>query len=252
VVRRIHHVGIVVARLTDAYPFYRDTLELPLFREATLKDQGVRAALLGAGETEIELLEPLEPTTGVARFLARHGEGLHHLCFDVPSVAATLAAFGRRGVELIDTIPRPGLAGQIAFLHPRACAGVLVELATPTEAVAVSSSPLELKRLVIGAQDPRRTADLFQALFALSEVAMNGGSRIMLAAGQGALLMVPAGEVGGTEGMVALSFVAEQFAALTARCDRAGVKLLRGTGEVTIEPESSHGVHLHISRHRFP
>jgi methylmalonyl-CoA/ethylmalonyl-CoA epimerase len=253
VVRRIHHVGIVVTRLVDAYGFYQDTLGLPLLREATLEDQGVRAALLGAGETEIELLEPLHPATGVARFLARRGEGLHHLCFDVPDVEATLATFAQRGVELIDTTPRRGLAGRIAFLHPRAGAGVLVELATPTEeAAAVAASPLQLKRLVIGARDPRRTAALFQGLFALSEVAMNGGPRILLAAGQGALLMVPVDEVGGTEGMVALSFVAEQFAALTDRCDRAGVKFLRGTGEVTIEPVSSHGVHLHISRYRFP
>jgi methylmalonyl-CoA/ethylmalonyl-CoA epimerase len=253
VVRRIHHVGIVVSRLTEAYKFYRETLRLPLLREATLPDQGVRAALLGAGETEIELLEPLDPSTGVARFLARRGEGLHHLCFDVASVEATLAAFEQRGVELIDTTPRSGLAGRVAFLHPRACAGVLVELATPSqEAATTAPSPLQLKRLVVGTRDPRRTAALFQALFALSEVAMNGGRRIMLAAGQGALLMVPADEVGGTEGMVALSFVAEQFPALTDRCHDAGVKFLRGTGEVTIEPVSSHGVHLHISRYRFP
>jgi methylmalonyl-CoA/ethylmalonyl-CoA epimerase len=253
VVRRIHHVGVAVSRLADAYQFYRDTLGLPLLKEATLEAQGVRAALLGAGETEVELLEPLDPASGVARFLARRGEGLHHLCFDVPGLEGALAAFTQRGVELIDTAPRPGLAGRIAFLHPRACAGVLVELATPPEeAAGVSSSPLELKRIVIGARDPRRTADRFQELFALSERAMNGGPRILLAAGQGALLMVPADEVGGAEGMVALSFVAEQFAALTDRCNGAGVKLLRGTGEVTIDPVSSHGVHLHISRYRFP
>jgi methylmalonyl-CoA/ethylmalonyl-CoA epimerase len=253
VVRRIHHVGIVVRRLAEAYRFYRDTLELPVLTEATLPDQGVRAALLGAGETEVELLEPLDPTRGIARFLARHGEGLHHLCFDVPDVEATMAGLAQRGVDLIDAAPRPGLAGRIAFLHPRACAGLLVELATPTaEAPTVAASPLQLKRLVVGARDPRRTADLFQTLFALSEVTMNGGGRIMLAAGQGALLVVPAGDVGGTEGMVALSFVADQFAALADRCHRTGVKFLRGSGEVTIEPVSSHGVHLHISRYRFP
>jgi hypothetical protein len=137
-------------------------------------------------------------------------------------------------------------------LHPRACAGILVELATPDGVEATAASPLQLKRLVIGAREPKRTVDLFQGLFALPEVTMNEGPRTMLAVGPGALLVVPAGEVGGIEGLVALSFVAEEFPALTEACDRAGVRLLRGTGEVTIEPISSHGVHLHISRHRFP
>ncbi len=251
-VRRIHHVGIVVRRLAEAYRFYRDTLGLPLLREAELPDQGVRAALLAAGESEVELLEPVDPGGGVARFLARRGEGLHHFCFDTPAIDAALARLGDRGVELIDTAPRPGLAGRIAFLHPRACAGVLIELAAPAGESGPRRAPLDLKRLVIGAAEPKRTADLFRSLFGLHEVAINGGARTMLAVGQGALLVVPAEEVGGTEGLVALSLVAEPFDALIDACDRARVKLLRGTGEVTVDPESSHGVHLHISRYRFP
>ena len=130
-VRRIHHVGIVVKRLADAYPFYRDTLGLPVVKEAELSDQGVRAALLAAGDSEIELLEPLDRDNGIGRFLARRGEGLHHVCFDVVDVAASLRDLSARQVALLDAAPRPGLAGRIAFLHPKACAGVLVELATP-------------------------------------------------------------------------------------------------------------------------
>jgi methylmalonyl-CoA/ethylmalonyl-CoA epimerase len=252
VMRRIHHVGIVVKSLEAAYPFYRDTLGLPLLKEATLVDQGVRAALLGAGESEIELLEPLDPTNGVGRFLGKHGEGLHHLCFET-DVDRTLERLKNRGVELLDTVPRPGLAGRVAFLHPRACAGVLVELATPPAGThVVPAAPLDLKRLVIGSREPRQTARLFQSLFDLEEVAMNGGPRTMLAVGQGAILVVPAEEVGGIEGMVALSLVAQDFGDLMSRCDRANLRCLRGTGEVTIEPASSHGVHLHISRYRFP
>jgi len=91
VMRRIHHVGVVVKQISEAYRFYRDVLELPLLKERTIEDQGVRAALLAAGDTEIELLEPLSPSTGVARFLARHGEGLHHLCFETADVSASLA-----------------------------------------------------------------------------------------------------------------------------------------------------------------
>jgi methylmalonyl-CoA epimerase len=252
-VRRIHHVAVVVARLAEAYEFYGETLGLPVVAEAVIADQGVRAALLAAGESEIELLEPLEPDSGIGRFLARRGEGLHHLCFETPDVDAALTDLRARGVELLDTTPRPGLAGRIAFLHPRACAGVLVELATPAGAAAPRHhAPLDLKRLVIGARDPRRTAHVYQSLFRLPEVPINGGARTMLAVGQGALLVVPASEVGGTEGMVAVSLVAEDFDGLISGCDRAGVRFLRGSGEVSIDPASSHGVHLHVSRHRFP
>ncbi len=248
--RRIHHVGIVVNRLADAYGFYRDTLGLPLIKEATIPDQHVRAALLGAGETEIELLEPLAPSSGIGRFLARHGEGLHHLCFDTPDIVKTLTSLKEMRVELIDATPRPGLAGQIAFVHPRACCGVLVELATPAPPVAAESpSTLRLKRLVIGASDVKRASDALRSLFGLEEVAINGGQRTMLAVGRGAVLVVPAEEVGGTEGLVALSMVAEDFQALTGAFSRAGTSFLRGTGEVTVQPVSSHGVHLHISRY---
>jgi methylmalonyl-CoA/ethylmalonyl-CoA epimerase len=247
--RRIHHVGIVVHRLADAYRFYRDTLGLPLLKEATLADQHVRAALLGAGESEIELLEPLDPLVGIGRFLARRGEGLHHVCFDTPDIVKTLTSLKDRGVELLDPAPRPGLAGQIAFVHPKACGGVLVELTTPSATTTELPSPLRLKRLVIGASDVKRSSDLLRSLFGLEEVVMNGGPRAMLAIGRGALLVVPTEEVGGTEGLVALSMVGDDFPALTAAFDRTGTALLRGTGEVTVEPGSSHGVHLHISRY---
>jgi hypothetical protein len=189
----------------------------------------------------------------VGRFLAKRGEGLHHLCFETPDVGGSLAELKNRGVALIDSVPRPGLAGQIGFLHPSACSGVLVELATPPGHEAEEpASPLRLKRLVIGAEDVRATAGTFQSLFGFSEVAMNGGPRTMLAVGRGTLLVVPAHEVGGIAGMVALSFVAEDFFALTAALRRANTPRLDGTGEVTIEPKTTHGVHLHISRYMFP
>ena len=247
--RRIHHVGIVVNRLEDAYRFYRDTLGLPLVKEATIPDQHVRAALLGAGESEIELLEPLDASSGVGRFLSRRGEGLHHLCFDTPDIVKTLTSLKEMRVELLDAAPRAGLAGQIAFVHPKACCGVLVELATPSTSAADVPAPVRLKRLVVGATDVRRASDVLRSLFGLEEVAMNGGPRSMLAVGRGAVLVVPAEEVGGMEGLVALSMLAEDFPALTEAFARAGTSVLRGTGEVTVQPSSSHGVNLHISRY---
>jgi len=249
----IHHVGIAVKSLATAYRFWRDTLGLPLTREAEVTDQGVRAALLAAGDSEIELLEPTRPDTGIARFLDRHGEGLHHLCFLSAAVDSDLAVLRAKKVPLLDTTPREGLAGRIAFLSPKACDGVLVELATPSsDEPPTHASPLGLKRLVLGAQDVKQTAGRFQALFGFAEVAMNDGPRTMLGVGKGALLVVPAAEVGGTEGMVALSLVAEDFSALTTALRRAGTPRLEGTAEVSIEPTGSHGVHLHISRYNFP
>src|SRR5215510_4489562 len=88
VMRRIHHVGVVVNKLTEAYRFYREVLGLPLLKEKTIAEQGVRAGLLAAGDTEIELLEPLDTSSGIGRFLAQRGEGLHHLCFETPDVGA--------------------------------------------------------------------------------------------------------------------------------------------------------------------
>jgi methylmalonyl-CoA/ethylmalonyl-CoA epimerase len=243
-------VGIAVHRLEEAYRLYRDVLGLPLITEASVPDQGVRAALLAAGDSEIELLEPLGADSGMRRFLARHGEGLHHVCFETPDVGSELAALKNKGAELIDAAPRPGLAGRIGFLHPRSCAGVLVELAMTDGPAHEPGSALRLKRLVIGAKDPRGMATVFQGLFGFSEIPMNGGPRVMLGVGRGALLIVPHGEVGGTEGMVALSMVSDDFDGLLASLENAGTRgVLRGTGEVTLEPVATHGVHFHISRY---
>ena len=129
--KRIHHVGIVVHSIDAAYAFYRDTLALPVHKHDILPDQGVKAALLTIGASEIELLEPLTAHTGVARFLERRGEGLHHLCFETDDVAGELEVAKAKGLAVIDAQPRPGLAGMICFLHPRASHGVLIEYAQP-------------------------------------------------------------------------------------------------------------------------
>lgn len=251
-ISKIHHVGIVVEKLDLAYAFWRDALGLPLLREAEIPEQGVRAALLAAGDSEVELLEPTRADNGVARFLAKRGEGLHHLCFETPDVTSELSALRDRGVALLDAAPRNGLAGRVAFLHPSASHGVLVELATPPP-TAAAESPVRLKRLVIGCADPQAAARTYQLLFGLPEVEINGGPRGMLGwTGGGTLLMVPAAEVGGMQGMVALSMVAPELTALVTRLADAGTKMLVGAAELTVEPESSHGVHLHISRYHFP
>ena len=127
-VNRIHHTGVVVRSLEQAYGFYRDTLGLRLVKEEVMEYQGVRAALLDLGNSFLELLEPIDGETGIARFLERRGEGMHHVCLEVDDIRASLAELKSQGVELIDQEPREGLTGTIAFLHPAALRGVLVEL----------------------------------------------------------------------------------------------------------------------------
>ena len=132
-IQKIHHMSIAVRSLEEALHFYRDTLGLSVHKQATQEDQGVKAALLTIGGSEIELLEPLGPDTPVGRFLERRGEGLHHICLQTDDIDKELADLKAKGVELIDQEPRQGLAGRICFLHPRSTNGVLVELAQPLE-----------------------------------------------------------------------------------------------------------------------
>jgi methylmalonyl-CoA/ethylmalonyl-CoA epimerase len=233
-VTNVHHVGIAVKSLEQAYRFWRDTLGLPVSREAEVREQGVRAALLAAGESEIELLEPLSPESAVGRFLAKRGPGLHHICFKTADVASDLTALRARGVPLIDTEPRQGLAGRIGFLHPKACHGVLVELATPSSDAVHAESPVRFKRLVIGSPIPDDTAKTYQDLFGLPEVEVNGGPRTMLGWAGGATLVAP------------------DLPPLVSRLEKAQASVLLGAAELTVEPTSSHGVHLHISRYHFP
>ena len=128
---KVHHVGIVVKSAEEAMKFYRDALGLTVTADRVIDDQGVRGILLAIGDSEIELLEPVRPDTGIARFLETRGEGMHHLCFESNDCAMDLTAAAGRGLELIDRAPRPGLAGMIGFLHPKTNQGILVEYATP-------------------------------------------------------------------------------------------------------------------------
>ena len=126
--RRVHHVAVAVRDLEQGLAFYRDALGLKLERRAVFQDMGVEVALLALANSNIELLHPLGPDDGVARFLGRRGEGLHHVCFTTDDIENEVRDLREREVELIDLEPREGLAGRVCFLHPKACAGVLVEL----------------------------------------------------------------------------------------------------------------------------
>ena len=125
---KIHHVALIVGSIEKALELWRDQLGLELETVTDIVTDRVRIAFLTVGESKIELVEPTDDTTGVARFLASKGEGFHHVCFEVSNLAETLLRLEIDGLELIDTAPRRGAEGPVAFIHPRSCHGVLVEL----------------------------------------------------------------------------------------------------------------------------
>ena len=127
-IRRIHHVGIVVADLDAALGCYRDRLGLPFESILHHPTDGGRLAFLGAGYSKGEVRQRTDEGTGVARYLANRGEGLHHICLEVDDLAHALERAAAAGLELIDAAPRRGAEGPVAFIHPRSTNGALVEL----------------------------------------------------------------------------------------------------------------------------
>src|SRR6478752_241673 len=125
---RVHHVAVIVRDIEDSLGLWRDMLGLPVELVLPIEQDRVRIAFLTVGESKIELVQPTDDSTGVARFLASKGEGFHHVCFEVADLAGALTRLGLDGLELIDAAPRKGAEGPVAFIHPRSCHGVLVEL----------------------------------------------------------------------------------------------------------------------------
>ena len=125
---RIHHVATVVRDLESAVKFHAEVLGLPLEQIADVPSQEVRIAFLTAGGSKIELVAPTNSTSGVARFLETKGEGFHHLCLEVTDIDAELQRLAATGIQLINTAAVEGVEGPVAFLHPKSCHGILVEL----------------------------------------------------------------------------------------------------------------------------
>lgn len=128
----IHHVAVVVRSIEASLPRYQALFGLDPERPPTVfEPQGVRLCFLPTGpapSARIELVEPVDAESGVARFLAARGEGLHHVCFETDDLPATLEALAAAEAELIDREPRQGAHGEVAFVHPRTLDGVLWEL----------------------------------------------------------------------------------------------------------------------------
>ena len=123
----IAHLGIAVTDLETAAAFYRDVLGVP--SRGPEEADGARILHFELGGTDVELLAPLHADSPIARFLAKRGPGIHHVCYRVPNLDLALAACRQHGYTLVDDLPRTGAGGQrIAFLHPKSTHGTLIEL----------------------------------------------------------------------------------------------------------------------------
>ena len=129
-IKKVDHIAIVVKNLDESLQLYDNLFGAKPSKIETLTEQGVKAAVLPmGGGGEIELLEPIDPQSGVAKFLETKGEGIHHICLEVEDVDQELGTLADKGVQLIDKQGRSGLAGKIGFIHPKSAKGVLFELA---------------------------------------------------------------------------------------------------------------------------
>jgi methylmalonyl-CoA/ethylmalonyl-CoA epimerase len=128
-VKRIDHIAVVVDDIDASLAFWRDALGMDLTHLEEVKDQESIVAFLPTGGSEVELVKPTTETSGVAKYLARRGPGMHHICLEVDNLEAMLADMKAKGVKLINETPTIGAGGKkIAFIHPSSANGVLVEL----------------------------------------------------------------------------------------------------------------------------
>lgn len=131
---RIDHLGIAVAPedLDEQIALYRDTFGFELVHRETVESQGVEAVLFDVGENHVELISPLGPDTGVAKFLAKNGPGLHHVAYQTQDIESAIKTLEERGITMIDREPRVGIRNsRVAFLHPKSTGKVLTELTEP-------------------------------------------------------------------------------------------------------------------------
>lgn len=132
ILENLYHVAIAVKDLSAVEKIYETALGLKVEHREVIEDQGVNTSMLVPkdGGTAIELLEPLDENSPISKFLEKRGEGIHHICFKVDDIEAVLERLKKQGVRLIDETPRPGAYNsRVAFIHPKAMNGVLVELA---------------------------------------------------------------------------------------------------------------------------
>ncbi|WP_281202290.1 methylmalonyl-CoA epimerase [Cytobacillus kochii] len=128
-IKKIDHIGIAVRSLAQSLPFYTETLQLPLLGIEEVKSEGIKVAFIQIGETKLELLEPQTDESAVAKFIAKRGEGLHHVALGVHSIQERIEEMKTKGIQMIQDQPKMGAGGaSVAFMHPKSTGSVLYEL----------------------------------------------------------------------------------------------------------------------------
>jgi methylmalonyl-CoA/ethylmalonyl-CoA epimerase len=125
---KLNHLAIVVENIEDALPFWRDALGLPMGEIQNVPQEEVKVAFLNSGESHVELVQPTSAESGIGKYLAKKGQGMHHVCFEVDDIVAALAQMKVKGVELINEEAKEQDGRKYAFIHPKSTGGVLVEL----------------------------------------------------------------------------------------------------------------------------
>ncbi|MCH2312152.1 MAG: methylmalonyl-CoA epimerase [SAR202 cluster bacterium] len=128
IAQHINHVAIAVSDIEETISFYVNTFGISQPEITNLQDHGVKAALVRVGGSQLEFIQPLQDTGGVASFIEKRGEGVHHICFEMDNLNQSLEKLQQAGINLIDKTTRVGLSGNIAFIHPKSTGGVLIEL----------------------------------------------------------------------------------------------------------------------------
>lgn len=133
-IKKIDHIAVAVRDVEKAAEFYEKVLGLQLGGIEEVEGMDVKVGFIPIGDTRIELVQPLDPESGVAKFIERKGEGIHHICYEVDDIQKALETYKTRGAKLIDEFPRKGAHHSlVGFIHPKSTGGVLTELTQPTE-----------------------------------------------------------------------------------------------------------------------
>ncbi|OGP86549.1 MAG: methylmalonyl-CoA epimerase [Deltaproteobacteria bacterium RBG_16_54_11] len=132
-IKKIDHIAVVVPNLEEGAKFYKEFLGLNLADVEEIEGMDTKVGFIAIGETKIELVQPTKEETGLAKYLANRGPGIHHICLEVDDIEADLKAFKEKGALLIDETPRKGAHGmKVGFIHPKTSGGVLIELCEPS------------------------------------------------------------------------------------------------------------------------
>jgi methylmalonyl-CoA/ethylmalonyl-CoA epimerase len=133
-VKKIDHIGIAVNNIDEQIPFYRDILGLTVEKTETVASEGVKVCFISVGDTHIELLEPINDTSPIQRFLDKNGQGVHHIAYSTADVVETIVSLKGKDFKLINEQPKQGAGGKlICFVHPKSTFGVLTEICQETE-----------------------------------------------------------------------------------------------------------------------